>query len=236
MRMPIARSMLVALSLAVCCSAQLRMGHIHLNVSDVEAQTKFWVTQFDAVAIPGGVAVPGMQILFHRQPPTHPTLGIGLDHFGFKVHSRDDMVARAKAAGYEIGRVFKGSEGFPNAYLIGPDGIRVEVQEEEGQKERAIAQHLHYLRPDYWELRDWYIQTFGMLPSIRGPHISTDIPGINLTFAAARTPNNTPTRGGLIDHICFEAEQPGRWCQGAGSCFLTDPAGVLIEIVGYSKR
>lgn len=228
------------------------MGHLHLNVSNIAAQTKFWTEQFDAKPVdrPGlaGVAVPGMLILFEKTPE-HGSVGTILDHFGFKVKSRDEMVSRARAAGYAVPREFKGSEGFPNAYIDGPDGLKVELQEDASLQGRAVAQHLHFLLPDYLELRDWYIRTFSMQKTTRGPHESADIPGMNLTFAIGKQLASLPTKGGLIDHIAFEVKNLEAFCRqlesagvkfdipfqrhtelGFASAFLTDPHGVSIEL------
>jgi len=226
------------LVLVPACMAQVKMGHIHLNVSDVDAQLRFWTTQFDATPLPGGVGVqvPGMQILFNHQSPTAGTEGTGLDHFGFKVRNRDEMVAKARASGYTITRVFTGSEGFPNAYVLGPDNLRVEMQEASELTVSAVAQHLHFLVPAYWELRTWYVDTFGMTVTTRGPHISADIAGMNLTFATSKTPNNRPTRGGLIDHIAFEVGSLATYCGRpqvtctGNTARMTDPNGVSIEL------
>jgi catechol 2,3-dioxygenase-like lactoylglutathione lyase family enzyme len=230
----------------------IQMGHIHLNVSDVEAQTKFWVGQFDAIPIRReglvGVKVPGMLILFNRVAPTHLSDQTVLDHFGFKVRSRAEMVASCRAGGYEITREFKGSEGFPNAYVLGPDGVNVELQEDTSLKLRAVAQHLHFLLPDPLPLRAWYIDTFSMQSTRRGTHDSADIPGMNLTFAPSRA-RSLGTKGGIIDHIAFEIKNLEAFCKkleaggikldvlytnhpdkGFASAFLTDPNGVLIEL------
>jgi catechol 2,3-dioxygenase-like lactoylglutathione lyase family enzyme len=162
---PIRAFILLAVAAIPSC-AQIEMGHIHLNVTDTDAQTRFWVSQFDAKPLtqPGltGVRVPGMLILFNRAAPTHLSDATVLDHFGFKVRSRDEMVNSCRAAGYVIAKEFKGSEGFPNAYVVGPDGVNVEIQEDTSLKVRAVAQHLHFLLPDYLTLRSWYIDTFGM--------------------------------------------------------------------------
>ncbi len=232
--------------------AAIAMGHIHLNVSDVEAQTKFWVGQFDAMPIRreglAGVKVPGMLILFNRGAPTHSSDKTVLDHFGFKVRSRAEMVASCRAAGYEITKEFTGSEGFPNAYVAGPDGVNVELQEDTSLRLRAVAQHLHFLLPDPLPLRAWYTDTFSMQPTRRGTHDSADIPGMNLTFAPSRA-RSLPTKGGIIDHIGFEVKNLAAFCkkleaagikfdvpytnhpgQGFANAFLTDPRGVSIEL------
>jgi catechol 2,3-dioxygenase-like lactoylglutathione lyase family enzyme len=233
--------------------AGIAMGHVQLNVTDVEAQKKFWMSQFDATPLARegltGVKVPGMLILFTVQTPLHPSMGTVLDHFGFKVRSRDEMVKSCEAGGYKIEKLFKGSEGFPNAYVLGPDGIRVELQEDTSLKVRAVAQHLHYLTPDYLALRTWYADTFSMPLTTRGPHDSTDIPGMNLTFAPTRGPVDLTTKGGVIDHIGFEVRNLAAFCQkleakgvkldqpykkipsaGIATAFLTDPKGVYIEL------
>jgi len=224
----------------------LEMGHLQLNVTDVEAQTKFWVSQFDArpLSIKGveGVSVPGMLILFTRATPTHLSDKTVLDHFGFKVRSRDEMVRSCRAAGYVVSKEFIGSEGFPNAYVIGPDGVNVELQEEVSLKVKAVAQHLHYLTPDYLALRAWYVDTFGMTPTHRGTHDSADIPGMNLTFAPSHA-RSIGSKGGIIDHVGFEVKGLEAFCgkleaKGVkfdvpykdGRAFLTDPAGISIEL------
>jgi catechol 2,3-dioxygenase-like lactoylglutathione lyase family enzyme len=164
----------LALNLLAPCYAQLAppneagisMGHVHLNVTDVEAQKKFWTSQFDATPLARegltGVKVPGMLILFTVATPLHPSMGTVLDHFGFKVRSRDEMVKSCRAAGYVITKEFIGSEGFPNAYVVGPDGVNVELQEDTSIMVRAVAQHLHFLLPDPLPFRAWYVGTFSM--------------------------------------------------------------------------
>jgi len=230
----------------------ISMGHVHLNVADIEAQKKFWISQFDAKPLEreglAGVKVPGMLILFTQKAPTHQSQSTVLDHFGFKVRSREEMVTSCRAAGYVITREFTGSEGFPNAYVVGPDGITVELQEDVSLKVRAVAQHLHFLLPDYMDLRTWYLDTFPMRPSARGPHESADIPGINLTFARSKA-RDMSTKDGVIDHIGFEVRDLEAFCNklqakgvkldkaytkapklGIAYAFLTDPKGVSIEL------
>ena len=148
---------LIALVLIAPASAQLAepneagvaMGHVHLNVNDVDAQKKFWTEQFAAVPLKKeglqGVKIPGMLILLRKRVPTGPSEGTMMDHFGLKVHSTAEVVKSCRAAGYQIQREFKGSEGFPNAYVIGPDGVRVEIQEDTTLAGPPIAYHLHYM-------------------------------------------------------------------------------------------
>lgn len=252
---------LVALSLLAPSSAQLSapneaglaMGHAHLNVRDVEAQKKFWIEQFGATAIErdgiSGVKLPGMLILFRLQQPTGGTEGTVLDHLGFTVPNLADALKRLRAAGIPVLREFIGSEGFPNAYVMGPDEVRIELQQDASLHQTAVAHHLHYYVGDAPAIRDWYVATFSLRSGKRGAHLAADIPGMNLSFQPFRQPPTIGTKGRAVDHIGFEVKNLEALCKrlqtsgvkldmpyrkeaGAmtGRAMLTDPVGVSIEL------
>ena len=106
--------------------AGVAMGHVHLNVKDIEVQKEFWTEYFGAVPLKReglqGVKVPGMLILFRQQAATGPCEGTTMDHFGFKVPNTAEALKHFRAGGIRVQSEFKGTEGFPNAYVIGPDG------------------------------------------------------------------------------------------------------------------
>jgi len=245
----------VQAQLAAPNEAGVSMGHVHLNVRDVEAQKKFWMEQFAAVPLNReglqGVKIPGMLILLRQQAPTGPNEGNMMDHFGLKVPNTGEVVKRCRAAGYQIQREFKGSEGFPNAYIIGPDEVRVEIQEDTAQTLPATAYHLHFMNTagDQITLRDWYVKNFGAIAKKRGPHDSADIPGMNLTFGLSRNQPTSGTKGRSVDHIGFEVKNLEAFCKkleangvkldvpykkipsaGIAIAFLTDPFGTYIEL------
>lgn len=258
---------LAALSFIAPVSAQLAapnelgvaMGHVHLNVSDVELHRQIWIDHFDAVPLERedltGVKIPGMILLLRLQAPTGPSEGTVLDHFGLKVRSRAEIVDRWRAAGMEVGRQFTGAAGFPNAYVLAPDGIKIELQEDLTQPELAIAHHLHYFKPDHLSVRAWYIEMFSAVAGNRGQVDTADIPGINLSFSPLRQRGPNPiaarvgTRGRSIDHIGFEVTNLEAFCKqleangivfdrpyrenpdiGVATAFFTDPFGVYIEL------
>ena len=249
------------LSFAPSASAQLAspnnagvaMGHVHLNVKDVDVHKKLWVEQFGATPLQregfAGVKIPGMVILFRQQAPAGGSEGTVLDHFGLKVRNLADVLERWRAAGFQVQREFKGTEGFPNAYLIGPDEIKIELQEDTALPAKAIAYHLHYILADHIKLRDWYAETFSLVSRKRGEHDTADVPGMNLTFQTSKTPPTLGTKGRIIDHIGFEVRNLEAFCKnleahgvkldvpyrklperGIALAFLTDPAGVYIEL------
>jgi len=240
-------------------AAGITFGHVHLNVKDIEVHKKLWVEHFGGVVVQKGplvaVKLPGMLIAFRQAEPTGGSEGTVMDHFGFKVRNLAEILKAWRAAGYQVGREFTGSEGFPNAYLMGPDDIKIELQEDKELPVKAIAYHLHFLLADYVKLRDWYVDTFSLTPRKRGTIATTaDAPGMNLSFATSAKPT-VGTKGRTVDHIGFEVTNLEAFCKqleargvkldvpfrnvpaiGLNIAYLTDPSGVYIELTeGYSK-
>jgi catechol 2,3-dioxygenase-like lactoylglutathione lyase family enzyme len=185
-------------------------AHVHLNVADVEVHKRLWVEHFDGVVVQKGplvtVKFPNMLIVLTQQAPTGPSQGTVMDHFGFKVRSTADIVAAWRAAGLEVQSEFTGSEGFPNAYLLAPDGVRVELQEDTTQTEKAVGYHIHYWYPELEDLMAWYAEAFGAEIRPRGTiQTAADVPGMNLSFATCRA-ECVATQGRAIDHVGFELE------------------------------
>jgi catechol 2,3-dioxygenase-like lactoylglutathione lyase family enzyme len=242
-----------AAQLAPPNDAGVTMGHVHLNVRDAEVQEKLWVEHFGATPLAReglpGVKVPGMLVLFRQQPSAGGTEGTVLDHFGFKIPNLAEFLQRWRAAGYEVQREFKGTEGFPNAYIMGPDNLKLELQEDTSLKVKALSYHLHYTVANHVKLRDWYAEKFSLVSRKRGEHDTADVPGMNLTFQTPREPPTIGTKGRTLDHIGFEVRNLEAFCKkleaagvkldvayrkvpnlGIALAFLTDPSGVYIEL------
>jgi catechol 2,3-dioxygenase-like lactoylglutathione lyase family enzyme len=240
-------------------AAGVTYGHVHLNVRDVEVQKKLWVEHFGGTVVQKGplvaVKLPNMLIAFQQRAPTGGSEGTVLDHFGFKVRNLQEMLKGWRAAGYQVTREFTGSEGFPNAYLSGPDGLKIELQEDTSLPVKAAAHHLHFMLADYLKLRDWYVETFSAVPRKRGTIDSADVPGMNLSFATSNNPPTLGTKGRTVDHIGFEITNLEAFCKkleargikfdvpyrevpiiGLKIAYITDPSGVYIELTeGYNK-
>ncbi len=241
--------------LAVPNEAGVSMGHVHLNVQDIDAQKKFWTEQFQAAPLAReglqGVKIPGMLILFRKQASTGPSEGTMMDHFGLKVPSLAEALKRCRAAGIKVQREFKGTEGFPNAYIIGPDDVKIELQQDTELTVPAMAYHLHFINAsgDQIKLRDWYAKTFSATVKKRGEHDAADVPGMNLTFGISRNPPTSGTKGRSIDHIGFEVKNLEAFCKkleadgikldvayrkvpaaGITIAYLTDPFGTYVEL------
>jgi catechol 2,3-dioxygenase-like lactoylglutathione lyase family enzyme len=258
-----------ALALSIVAPAQAQLappnaagvsyGHVHLNVADVELHKKLWVDHFGGVVVQKGpltaVKLPNMLIALTKAVPTGPSQGTVMDHFGFKVRNITEVMQGWRAAGYEVQSEFTGAEGFPNAYLLGPDGLRIELQEDKTLTVKAAPNHIHFWSPDYVKLLDWYVDTFSLTRRKRGTIETTAAaPGINLSVATSNPPT-LPTKGRTIDHIGFEIKDLAAFCKkleargvkfdvpyrevpsiGLKIAYITDPSGVYIELTeGYDK-
>ena len=237
----------------------LTFGHVHLNVHDIEVHKKLWVDHFGGTVVQKGsltgIKLPGMLILLNKTDPKGGSQGTVMDHFGFKVRDMAAFLAKWRAAGLPVQSEFTGAEGFPNAYIMAPDEVRVELQEDKTMPVDVIGYHLHFQTPDYEKLLAWYIEKFNLKLRKRGTiTTTTDVPGMNLSFANSRTPTG-PTRGHSLDHIGFDVTDLTAFCKaleakgvkldtqprevpslGLKIAFLTDPDGTYIELTeGLSK-
>ena len=234
-------------------------GHVHLNVADIEVHKTLWVEYFGGVVVQKGpltaVRLPNFLIALTEREPTGGTQGSVLDHFGFKVRNIAAFLAKWRAAGLEVGPEFTGAEGFSNAYVMAPDDVWVELQEDPELPVEIAGYHIHFLTPDFEPLLDWYTDVFSIERRARGRiQTTTDVPGMNMSFGNAREPT-VGTRGRSLDHIGFEVDNLEAFCKKLEArgipfdvayrevasvelkiAFLTDPSGVYIELTeGYDE-
>lgn len=239
--------------LAVPTAEGLTYGHVHLNVSDVELHQRLWVEHFGAEVVQKGpltaLKFPNMIILLRGNAPTMGSRETVMDHFGFKVRNIETFLAKWRAAGYEVESEFLGSEGQKNAYVMMPDDVYVELQEDQSLHVEMMGYHIHYFTTQYEDLLKWYTDVFELEIRPRGRiETTTNVPGMNLSFGNSRT-ERAGTQGAAIDHVGFEVadldafaarlaakgielDAPVREIEAIGLkiAFLTDPQGVYIEL------
>jgi len=228
------RAVIVLFSLLVLASAATAQvvpagnpivyGHHHLNVTDVEAQKKFFgatlggtVTKFGAGEI---VKFPGVLVMFRVQKPTGGTKGTTMNHIGFSVPNLRATVDKVKAAGYpivtqaEVASDVKVTDGIgvaPSganiAFVMGPDDVKVELVEVKTQTQPVALHHLHFFGQQNKDMRAWYAKTFAAKP--RDPagsvFVSADLPGFAMNFSPSPDPV-VGTAGRSLDHIGFEVK------------------------------
>jgi catechol 2,3-dioxygenase-like lactoylglutathione lyase family enzyme len=228
-------------------------AHVHLNVTDVASNLELWSNVFGGTIVVHGslrtVRFPNFLLVFNQATPTGPSQGTVMDHFGFKVRDIDEILAEWRGRGLEVQSEFDGAEGYRNAYLLGPDGVRVELQEDPQLPMKSIGYHIHFWTSQYQELMQWYADNFGAEIRPRGTiQTAANVPGMNLSFQDCRGECG-PTRGRAIDHIGFEIDGLQAFVESMQArgvdfqmgyrdvpsirlaiSFFTDPSGVYVEL------
>ena len=246
-------------------------GHHHLNVTDTDEHLRFWVDTLDGRAGTFGsgtpiVLFPNALVFLRAQEPSGPSIGSTVNHVGFSVQNLRRTVDRLVDAGYEmvtdsqappgvqvvddIGIIGGNGPVSGIAYVIGPDGINVEVLEMRAQNAPIVSHHIHFFSANADEMRAWYMDVFGATERAvqTAGIIGADLPGLGLNFTST-SESMAGTAGRVLDHIGFEVEdlkavianleakgimldRPYREIPAAGVAiaFLTDPWGTYIEL------
>jgi catechol 2,3-dioxygenase-like lactoylglutathione lyase family enzyme len=239
----------------------MTMGHVLLNVSDVDAHRNFWTSQFDARPVTvgklSGVTVPGVVVLFRQQQRTGPAEGTTINHLGLKLRQLADYTARFDKAGLQYDPPRIGREKTPQTYVTGPDTFRMELVEDPRLPAPVVSHHLHYWLEHPADVQKWYVQKLQLQATMRGPYESGDVPGMNLTFAplGRQKVPGVPTKGRLMESIGFDVRNLQAYTKslqangitldapygrddelGVMSATFTDPWGVTIRLTeGLAK-
>ena len=230
------------------------MGHVLLNVRDVEAHKKFWV-ELGATAVRIGTAeavkMDGLLVVLREQAPTGPMGGSTINHLGVLVPQFEALRTHLEASGIKMDAVRAGSGVLRQSSVYGPNEFRIELTEDPSLATGLASHHLHYNVADPATVQQWYAATLMVTPGTRGGWEAGDVPGMNLTYGIIPEGSPTPvqTKGRLLDHIGFEIANLEAFAEkleasgvkldtpyqrdpelGIFSVFLTDPWGVTIEL------
>jgi len=223
-------------------------GHVHLTVPDAEKHREMWKS-FGAEETASGrlqlLKFPGMFLILTEREPTGPAPGSMVNHIGFLVQDFSAYRLKLLAVGAQF--VVDDAEiGLLNAEL--PDGVRVEFRVDDSITSPIEFHHIHLATPHTEELRDWYVDVFGMEVSTRRNQPSALVPGGRIDFQPADEPP-APSQGRAIDHIGFEVDDLDAFAVrlrergiefdrepseipaiGLSIAFITDPEGTYIEL------
>src|SRR5215213_1757874 len=235
-------------------AAGVSLGHIHLYVSDVAAQQKFWATM-------GGMPVanqrlemiqfPGVFVLLRRGETKGGTVGSIVNHLGFIW--KDLAAAKAKwhAAGYTIEPGADPNHG----YILGPDGIRLEFSGDAALQMPVKISHVHLYPQEVPAMKAWYAKVLGAAPAACAPGGApdgtdcVDVAGVSLAMSKSDT-RLEPTAGRSLDHVGFEVKDlpaflkrmeaegvsitqpltPSNFVSRMRVAFIADPWGTKMEI------
>src|SRR5215475_9883534 len=235
--------------------AGVTMGHWHLNSRDVEANKKIFVF-LGGTAVKAGdfeiVRFPGVNVYLNQRTGTPPasggTVGSVVNHVGFLVPNVQESVAKWKAAGVAVD---PGGHGRTDqAFVVTPDGLRIEILEDKNQKVPIRHHHVHFFVPETAidDMQAWYGKVFGATPGTRGNFKTGYVPGAELAYSKT-TEATVGTKGRILDHIGFDvsdmeaflkkAEAAGvkpvvapskNASNGVWLAFIADPWGTYIEL------
>ena len=126
------------------------MGHWHLASKDVEANKKLFLAMGAKLFNPGGnplIMFPGVYINLNlgTEKGDGGTQGSVVNHVGFIVDNVQSRVAQWKAAGVAV---LPGGNGrLDQAYVVTPDGVRIEILEDKTQGVPIRNEHIHLSLP-----------------------------------------------------------------------------------------
>jgi len=206
-------------------AAPVIVGHYDLNVTSVAEHKRFWVDTLGGKAVKIGnvdaIEFPDVYLLLHVQKPTGPTRGTTFDHIGFAVPDVPAMTTKVVANGYAltVGREpAPGETASPPtagnygrfSYLVGPDGVKVElVTNMAADAPPIVHHHVHFVNKQFVEMGQWYMKTFNA--TLRDGQtdffFGADLPGVGYMlnfFSWLPNENLIGTKGRAVDHVGFE--------------------------------
>ena len=184
------------------------ISHVHVNAGDFDSHQNFWT-------LLGGISLnderrrmiqfPGIYISLRKQEPKGGTVGSVLNHFGFLVKNISESLAKWKAQGITV----ETGNGPERAFLVAPEGIRVEIIEDPSMPVAIVMHHVHLYVPDPLAAQAWYVKNFGAVPGKRGQLDTANIAGTEVTFTKWDQ-HLSGTKGRAVDHIGFEVRNLDR--------------------------
>jgi catechol 2,3-dioxygenase-like lactoylglutathione lyase family enzyme len=251
--------------------ARVRVGHYHLNVSSLDEHRKFWVDALGGTPAKVGntdaVRFGDVFLFLRVQKPAGPTRGTTFDHIGFAVPNVPEFTKGVVAKGYQltVGREIPGQPAPAQGtsavygqfmYLLGPDGIKVEIVTNKTPNAPPIVHHhAHFVNPQYVEMGRWFMNALDATerPGTTDFFFGADLPGIGYMLNFFRWEVKEPlvgTSGRVVDHVGFEVRNLDEFVKrldakgikltapvrkdsalnNAATATITDPWGTVVEL------
>jgi catechol 2,3-dioxygenase-like lactoylglutathione lyase family enzyme len=251
-------------------AAPVIVGHYHLNVTSVAEHRRFWVDTLGGKAVKIGsveaIEFPDVYLLLHQTAPTGPTRGTTFDHIGFAVPDVPAMTTKVVANGYTltVGREpAPGETASPPtagnygrfSYLVGPDGVKVELVTNAAADPPPITHHhVHFVNRQFVEMQQWYMKAFNatLREGQTDFFIGADLPGVGYMlnyFSWLPNEELVGTEGRAVERVGFEVRNLRAFCAeleskgialaapyrrdealGVSVATIVDPWGTVIEL------
>jgi catechol 2,3-dioxygenase-like lactoylglutathione lyase family enzyme len=251
-------------------AAPVIVGHYHLNVTSVADHKRFWVDTLGGKAVKIGtvdaIEFPDVYLLLHEQKPAGGTRGTTFDHIGLAVPDVPAVTTKVVANGYAltVGREpAPGETASPPtagnygrfSYLVGPDGVKVELVTNMAPDAPPIVHHhVHFVNRQFVEMQQWYMKAFNatLREGQTDFFIGADLPGVGYMlnfFSWLPNENLVGTQGRAVDHVGFEVRNLRAFCAeleakgialktpyhrddatGLAVATIVDPWGTVLEL------
>ena len=251
-------------------AAPVIVGHYHLNVTSIPEHRRFWVDTLGGKAIKIGsvdaIEFPDVYLLLHEGAPSGPTRGTPFDHIGFAVPDVPALTTKVVANGYAltVGREpAPGETASPPtagnygrfSYLVGPDGVKVELVTNMTADAPPITHHhVHFVNRQFVEMQQWYMKAFNatLREGQTDFFIGADLPGVGYMlnfFSWLPNEGLVGTAGRAVDHVGFEVRDLRAFCAelerkgialatpyrrdeslGVAMATIVDPWGTVLEL------
>src|SRR5688572_4753380 len=226
-------------------AAPVIVGHYHLNVTSVADHKRFWVDTLGGKAVKIGnvdaIEFPDVYLLLQEAAPTGGTRGTTFDHIGFAVPDVPAMTTKVVGNGYAltVGREpAPGETASPPtagnygrfSYLVGPDGVKVELVTNMAPDAPPITHHhVHFVNKQFVEMQQWYMKAFNatLREGQTDYFIGADLPGVGYMlnfFSWLPNENLVGTKGRAVDHVGFEVQI------GRAFCAELEAKGIALEV------
>jgi catechol 2,3-dioxygenase-like lactoylglutathione lyase family enzyme len=235
-------------------NGRVSYSHIYLLSKNPEAQRHFWVDIMGATAGKIGSALdvytlPTMRVMVNKGEPAAGSEGSIVNHVGFRVRDIKDILDKAAAEHYTI-QVVNPNKDKPNqAFLLGPDDLRIELLAGPNITTVSENHQVHFFTPDVDGMQKWYLANLGGTAQALGKVKVVNLPGTMLLFSPTDSPV-VGTKGRVLDHVGFEVkgledfsktleangvklDAPYRRSPQLAVVFLTDPWGTRLELVEH---
>jgi hypothetical protein len=236
-------------------AAGITIGHVHLNVDDMEAQQRFWLQlggqpfQNKKLLPQRIVQFPGVYIILREQESKGGSEGSVIDHVGFNVRNLNDWLPKLKAAGFKIH-----NGNLPGRVMLTAPDDAVDIIGDLSISTPIAMHHVHLFLRDTVAAQAWYVPA-SRTSGKGGQFLLAKVPGAEFTFTKTHA-LQTPTKGGALDHIGFgvkdlvqfvkklaamgiQTEYPVRASsndENVRVTHITDPWGTRIELTEGSSR
>jgi catechol 2,3-dioxygenase-like lactoylglutathione lyase family enzyme len=240
----------------VAADGRVSYSHIYLLTKNPEAQRRFWVDIMGATAGKMGpdrdvYTLPTMRVMVNKGDPAAGTEGSIVNHVGFRVRDIKDILAKVAAEHYTIEVVNPNKDEPKQAFVLGPDDLRVELLAGPNIATVAENHQVHFFTPDADGMQKWYLSHLGGKGQALGKVKVVNLPGTMLLFSPTDTPV-AGTKGRVLDHVGFEVKDLEDFCKTLEAngvkldtpyrrspqlalAFLTDPWGTRVELVEHFK-